>query len=183
MQKIGNITETADKNGEFTNGNIAQGIQPTLLLAEIFNTWQRELVNIVEGSGIDLDPKDDGQLLKAIFMNITNLGLKSAAKRDVGGGVNQIPDMSFFTFGNGWTKYPSGVIHQYGLSGPIAPNGTQTITFPIPFPTGVLGASLGVYGATAGTAEYTSITRTSITLANGLAGSATNPIFYFAVGN
>lgn len=66
MQKIGNVTQTADQNGEFTNGNVAQGVTPTILLAEIFNTWQRELVNVVEGAGMDLDPRDDGQILKAI---------------------------------------------------------------------------------------------------------------------
>ncbi|WP_051916846.1 hypothetical protein [Serratia sp. Ag1] len=85
--------------------------------------------------------------------------------------------------GNGWTKLPTGVIFQYGISGLLGPNVTQTINFPIPFPNGVVGASLGVYGATAGTAEYTAITKTSITLANGLVGSSSNPIFYFAVGN
>lgn len=70
MQKVGSVTETADSNGEFTNGNVAQGVPPTILLAEIFNTWQRELVNIVEGSGMELDPNDFGQLLKAINRSV-----------------------------------------------------------------------------------------------------------------
>ncbi|WPR95476.1 phage tail protein [Klebsiella aerogenes] len=70
MQKVGSVTETADSNGEFTNGNVAQGVPPTILLAEIFNTWQRELVNIVEGSGMELDPNDFGQLLKAINKSV-----------------------------------------------------------------------------------------------------------------
>ncbi|CAI1503119.1 Uncharacterised protein [Serratia grimesii] len=66
MQKVGSVTETADQNAEFTNGNIAQGVPPTILEAAIFNTWQREMVNIVESAGIALDPQDDGQILKAI---------------------------------------------------------------------------------------------------------------------
>lgn len=66
MQKIGNVTETADANGEFTDGRVAQGISPTILPAAIFNTWQRELVGIVEGGGLELNPRDDGQLIKAI---------------------------------------------------------------------------------------------------------------------
>lgn len=66
MQKIGDITSTATPEGEFTDGNVSAGTQPTLLLAGIFNTWQRELCNVVTGSGMGLDPNDDGQILKAI---------------------------------------------------------------------------------------------------------------------
>ncbi|EPQ6910189.1 hypothetical protein ACUVZB_005063, partial [Citrobacter freundii] len=42
------------------------GISPTLLLAAIFNTWQRELCNVVTGSGAPLDSANDGQILTAI---------------------------------------------------------------------------------------------------------------------
>ena len=66
MQKVGNTTDTADANGEYTNGNVAQGIPPTIINAEMLNTFQRELVNTVEGAGINLDAGDFGQLLKAI---------------------------------------------------------------------------------------------------------------------
>lgn len=66
MRKVGSTTDTADANGEYTNGNVANGISPTIINAEMLNTFQRELVNAVEGSGLTLDPNDDGQLLKAI---------------------------------------------------------------------------------------------------------------------
>lgn len=66
MRKVGSTTDTADVNGEYTNGNVANGISPTIINAEMLNTFQRELVNVVEGSGLTLDPNDDGQLLKAI---------------------------------------------------------------------------------------------------------------------
>ncbi|MBA7745196.1 hypothetical protein HV353_21845 (plasmid) [Enterobacter roggenkampii] len=66
MQKIGDITNTATPEGEFTDGNVSGGVVPTLLLAAIFNTWQRELCNIVTGLGSKLDSKDDGQLLKVL---------------------------------------------------------------------------------------------------------------------
>ncbi|MCE9937723.1 hypothetical protein LZ672_04530, partial [Serratia liquefaciens] len=78
MQKVGSVTETADQNGEFTNGNVAQGVPPTILKAEIFNTWQRELVGVVESSGISLDPANDGQLLLAIKKIIQQVGNKQA---------------------------------------------------------------------------------------------------------
>ncbi|UIZ73774.1 hypothetical protein HRV96_11070 [Raoultella ornithinolytica] len=66
MQKVGNTTDTADANGEYTNGNVANGILPTIINAEMLNTFQRELVNTVEGSGLVLDPSNNHQLLEAI---------------------------------------------------------------------------------------------------------------------
>ncbi|MCQ6192540.1 phage tail protein [Escherichia coli] len=64
------------------------------------------------------------------------LGLGEAAKRNVGTGENQIPDMTSFASGDGWMKLPNGKILQYGR-GAIKPTlSTQTmrITFSIPFP-------------------------------------------------
>ncbi|MBH3002278.1 phage tail protein [Serratia ureilytica] len=66
MRKVGSTTDTADANGEYTNGNVAQGIPPTIINAEMLNTFQRELVNIVEGAGISLDPSNDSQVLEAV---------------------------------------------------------------------------------------------------------------------
>ncbi|HBM8381710.1 TPA: phage tail protein [Escherichia coli] len=66
MRKVGSTTDTADANGEYTNGNVANGIPPTIINAEMMNTFQRELVNVVEGAGLELDPDDDSQVLKAI---------------------------------------------------------------------------------------------------------------------
>ncbi|MDY8202108.1 phage tail protein, partial [Escherichia coli] len=37
---------------------------------------------------------------------VKNLGLKEAAKREVGTGTNQIPDMGAFASGTGWFKLP-----------------------------------------------------------------------------
>ena len=49
---------------------------------------------------------------------LTYLGLKEAAKRDVGTGDKQLPDMSAFTFSrngnNGWDVLPNGMIRQFG---------------------------------------------------------------------
>ncbi|EIB9749250.1 phage tail protein [Escherichia coli] len=64
------------------------------------------------------------------------LGLGEAAKRDVGTGENQIPDMASFASGDGWMKLPNGKILQYGRGEAMPKLSTQTmrITFPIPFP-------------------------------------------------
>ncbi|MGT7217487.1 phage tail protein, partial [Escherichia coli] len=40
------------------------------------------------------------------------LGLGEAAKRNVGTGENQIPDMSSYASGSGWRKMPDGSIEQ-----------------------------------------------------------------------
>ncbi len=63
------------------------------------------------------------------------LGLGEAAKRNVGTGENQIPDMSSYASGSGWRKMPDGSIEQWGRisfpgeHGPVSAN----VSFPIPF--------------------------------------------------
>ena len=74
----------------------------------------------------------------------TNLGLKTAATRDVGVGSGQIPDMGSFQFSavaKGYEKLPSGQVRQWGtISIPAANASTDFAldTFAIPFPNGVL---------------------------------------------
>lgn len=64
---------------------------------------------------------------------LKNLGLGEAAKRNVGTGDNQIPDMGAFASGSGWFRLPGGYIVQFGT---FAGNTTRFISghFPIPFP-------------------------------------------------
>ena len=73
MKKVGSTTDTADSNGEYTNGNVANGVPPTIINAEMLNTFQRELIAVVEGAGITLDPDNDAQVLAAI-KNMVNGG-------------------------------------------------------------------------------------------------------------
>ncbi|KSY31167.1 hypothetical protein, partial [Citrobacter sp. 50677481] len=68
--------------------------------------------------------------------------LGETAKRDVGTGANQIPDMNSFRSGPGWFELPSGHIIQYGSVGVGNPNAqafTNTANFNIPFTTDVYG--------------------------------------------
>ncbi len=71
---------------------------------------------------------------------LTYLGLGEAAKRDVGNGQNQIPDMSAWECGGdtttGWRRSPDGYIEQWGLT--EATTNEVLINFPIPFPTAVI---------------------------------------------
>ncbi|MCK7281644.1 gp53-like domain-containing protein [Enterobacter chengduensis] len=69
---------------------------------------------------------------------VKNLGLGEAAKRNVGNGANQIPDMGSFSssLGSpGFQKLPSGLIIQWGLASGAS---SYTVTFPVSFPGRVL---------------------------------------------
>ncbi|HGD8726457.1 TPA: hypothetical protein ACI7EL_000333 [Escherichia coli] len=183
MLRIGQVEATATQDGKYTDGSVAGGIAATRLRAAAFNAMQEELAHIVESAGLALDINDMTQVLKAIqkltlsranpFADIksdgaaaistalTNLGLGEAAKRNVGNGENQIPDMSFWTVtggnGNFVIRQPDGLITQMvtvSISGPVAMNGMTdnayaitgsnksyiaTATLPFVFPNKVLG--------------------------------------------
>lgn len=140
MLRIGQVEPSATADGKYTDGSVAGGIAATRLRAAAFNAMQEELANIVESAGMILSPDDMTQVLTALkkqllsranpFADIkadgpaavaaalSNLGLKEAAKRDVGTGDKQLPDMSAFTFSrngqNGWDVLPNGMIRQFG---------------------------------------------------------------------
>lgn len=73
-----------------------------------------------------------------------NLGLGTAAVKNVGVGAGQIPDMSSFqvsAVAKGYEKLPSGQIRQWGTISIPAANASTNFsldTFAIPFPNGVL---------------------------------------------
>lgn len=75
MQKIGSSTTSATAAGEYTEGNPGAGVSPTLLKAAWLNSIQRELVAVVEGAGLSLDPTHDDQLFNALQI----LGRQSAS--------------------------------------------------------------------------------------------------------
>ncbi|MGI7062259.1 gp53-like domain-containing protein [Citrobacter amalonaticus] len=78
---------------------------------------------------------------------LSNLGLGTAAKRDVGTGENQIPDMSSFGAGSGWSQLPNGKLLQWGAYTGSATTGT--INFPVPFPISVGRVIMSLSGTSA----------------------------------
>ena len=144
----------AGKNG-FTRGNPQTGTPATDLDDDYFDMLQEELCSVVEASGASLEKGRHDQLLTALralllsrknpFGDIKsdgtvktaleNLGLGEAAKRDVGTGENQIPDMSAYSSGSGWQKLPDGSIEQWGrINFPYNAAAVSTnVTFTIPF--------------------------------------------------
>ncbi|EFI9547985.1 hypothetical protein G3042_003857 [Escherichia coli] len=137
----------------YTRGNPQTGTPATDLDDDYFDMLQEELCSVVEASGASLEKARHDQLLTALralllsrknpFGDIKsdgtvqtaleNLGLGEAAKRGVGTGDNQIPDMGAFASGSGWFRLPGGYIVQFGT---FAGNTTRFISghFPIPFP-------------------------------------------------
>ncbi|MGR9550242.1 gp53-like domain-containing protein [Escherichia coli] len=115
----GSAPETLDTLKELAD---ALGNDPNFATT-VLNKLAEKLVKDQNGADIP-DP--------ALF--VKNLGLKEAAKREVGTGTNQIPDMGAFASGTGWFKLPSGHIVQFGT---YSGNTTRFISgnFPIPFPT------------------------------------------------
>ncbi|HHH0821513.1 TPA: hypothetical protein ACPZPM_001758 [Yersinia enterocolitica] len=153
MQKIGNIPNTrADNNGEFTDGNVAGGVPPTILPAEWFNTIQRELISILSAAGFSLDPGNDNQVLAAlnkIFLSSPIFTGTPTTPTASAGTVNtQIATTAFvknagLQFGNIFSASASGAIPSSYLGGELVINGSGGITLSLPVTTGL---SSGLYG-------------------------------------
>ena len=142
----------AGKNG-FTRGNPQTGTPATDLDDDYFDMLQEELCSVVEASGASLEKARHDQLLTALralllsrknpFGDIKsdgtvktaleNLGLGTAATKNVGTGSGQIPDMSSFSSGSGWQVLPGGVIIQWGNAISGQTGDAKTNPFPIAF--------------------------------------------------
>ena len=127
-------TLTALKKG-FSSGK-ASSAQVSKALRQP-STMAAVLGQFIANAELDaLDDGDvDGLVAKLATAITTNLGLGEAAKRNVGTGENQIPDMSAYSSGSGWQKLPDGSIEQWGrINFPTNAAAVSTnVTFPIPF--------------------------------------------------
>ena len=200
----------AGKNG-FTRGNPQTGTPATDLDDDYFDMLQEELCSVVEASGASLEKARHDQLLTALralllsrknpFGDIKsdgtvktaleNLGLGEAAKRNVGTGANQIPDMSLFASSNTATaaaqKFPSGLILQCGqLNGSPNVSSTYGMRFPMTF-SRVLAVTvtLNVTGAAGQpTVSATNVHNTgfNITVSPGSGYGASSDAYYIAMG-
>lgn len=124
-------------------------------------------------------------------MVIKKVGLGEAAKRNVGTGANQIPDMSLFASSNTATaaaqKFPSGLILQCGqLNDSPNVSSTYGMRFPMTF-SRVLAVTvtLNVTGASGQpTVSATNIHNTGfdITVSPGSVYGASSDAYYIAMG-
>ncbi|WP_053264271.1 gp53-like domain-containing protein [Escherichia coli] len=199
----------AGKNG-FTCGNPQTGTPATDLDDDYFDMLQEELCSVVEASGASLEKGRHDQLLTALralllsrknpFGDIKsdgtvktaleNLGLGEAAKRNVGTGENQVPDMNSFgnsLTANGYQKLPGGMIIQWG-SFSVSPTGgsvgTVDITLPVAFPAACrsVNALISTNDPSARSVGFDigSTNRTKIRFT--YTSATTNSIYWMAVG-
>lgn len=125
----------------------------------------------------------------------TDLGLKSAAYKNVGTSPGQIPDMSEFTSSigiSGWAKIPSGLIMQWGTSA-VTSAGNTTLTFPIAFPVKLLSFTTGYQQDSYPTKMQSIIVNATLTTNLGVSlrnlefdgttiGGSLSSFFWFAIG-
>ncbi|HFF1901542.1 TPA: hypothetical protein ACGBJ6_002174 [Escherichia coli] len=199
----------AGKNG-FTRGNPQTGTPATDLDDDYFDMLQEELCRVVEASGASLEKGRHDQLLTALralllsrknpFGDIKsdgtvktaleNLGLGETAKRNVGTGENQVPDMNSFgnsLTANGYQKLPGGMIIQWG-SFSVSPTGgsvgTVDITLPVAFPAACrsVNALISTNDPSARSVGFDigSTNRTKIRFT--YTSATTNSIYWMAVG-
>ncbi|CAD5676371.1 tai fiber protein [Escherichia coli] len=202
----------------FHDGDPTQGIEGTLVTAGYLNNQQgatrdlqQELLNVLGGAHIQPDPQKTDQLLTALralllsrknpFGDIKsdgtvntalkNLGLGEAAKRNVGTGANQIPDMSLFASINTVTaaaqKFPSGLILQCGqLNGAPNVSSTYGMRFPMTFSRVIaVVVTLNVTGAAGQpTVSATNVQNTGfdITVSPGSGYGSSADAYYIAMG-
>ncbi len=119
------------------------------------------------------------------------LGLKEAAKRDVGTGTNQLPDMSAFTkllSTNGYQKLPGGLIIQWGLLN--GTTGEASGSYPIAFPGAILQVVATMGDKTAGKTDgitlfavNVGINKSTLTVnPRGTDGQGVTTVRYIAIG-
>ncbi|MFS9732085.1 phage tail protein [Enterobacter hormaechei] len=129
-----------------------------------------------------MDKSANGSDIENVSVFLQNLGLKTAAQRDVGTGSNQVPDMTYWTGGgsitSGWRKTPDGYIEQWGLTG--ATTTDVFINFPIPFPSGVISINehdISPSGETRSMWQFQGLTNSNVLAQN--IGSLTRGITTF----
>lgn len=182
-------TLTALKKG-FSSGK-ASSAQVSKALRQP-STMAAVLGQFIANAELDaLDDGDvDGLVAKLATAITTNLGLGEAAKRNVGTGENQVPDMNSFgnsLTANGYQKLPGGMIIQWG-SFSVSPTGgsvgTVDITLPVAFPAACrsVNALISTNDPSARSVGFDigSTNRTKIRFT--YTSATTNSIYWMAVG-
>lgn len=134
---------TGFQAGKASSSQVNKGIRQATVIGALVGQF-------IANSGADALDDGDVTALVTKFTNAlsVNLGLGTAAKKNVGTGTGQIPDMSSFTTGVIKAfKLPTGHIVQFDSG--VSDLGGVVKSYPIPFPT-ACDALIGIiYSATA----------------------------------
>jgi len=170
---------TGFQSGKASSAQINKALRQSSTMAAVLGQF-------IAQAGLDaLDNGNIASLLNNLINALTtNLSLGNASKRTVGAGTNQIPDMSFFPLSTGeigYTKFPNGLILQWGYLSGSPSSGSQatlTGTYPIAFPTALMQLTASLRdltgGTTAGISVFTNYQTGSVSLTTpkiGLSGS------------
>ncbi|KAA1170952.1 gp53-like domain-containing protein [Photorhabdus heterorhabditis] len=137
---VADFIATESGSDVLDDGNI------TKLTAQLNKALEHKITTKISASA--LEKAKNGADIPNKNEFIKNLGLNEAAKREIGTGNNQIPDMSYFSANltsSGWQKLPSGLIETWGF---VLANGYGSLeagylnNFPIPFPNACLNITL-----------------------------------------
>lgn len=135
-------------DNQFRDGNPATGAQGTFLAAVWHNAVQAEIAAPILAAGMELDPTDNGQLLKALklmmltgatppqFDNGTKLATSNFVQRALGNFQTTVGVTS------------SVVLTQAEVGSFVEVTSGVGITITLPSTTGLLGAGLAIYNAT-----------------------------------
>ena len=157
-------------------------------------SYKGELYESLSNSNTGNEPPSAQWTLVITAKNgISKLGLGTAAKKDVGTGANQIPDMNSFASGSGansqWYKFPGGMIVQFGYA-ITSSSSSISVSFPTAFLTSSAGGGVA-YSVSPTSASNIIATATGSTLTS-ISGLRTfntagtqqaNGVFWIAIGS
>lgn len=126
----------AHPQGAFKNRTAPDAKDGSYLEQDWANDWDGFFARLLTVAGVtangNVDSGTSSQYYDALIASVkANLG--TAALRNVGTGSNQIPDMSSFTKGNGWVRFPNGTIIQRGTLDINANTINVNVSLPVPF--------------------------------------------------
>lgn len=183
-------------NGEFVVEDLALNRPPTEITAEWLNTIQNEISNVITGAGIALDKDSNTQLALAILNMITTQvtrasaldaqGLMDTSKLITPSTLNEaFKGSNQSLLSTPFQRFPGGLILQFGVTGTIAKDGTQTITLPVTYPIlcrTVLTSPANGALASGASSSGIAVSSGQITVANTSSASTPFAIYWLTLG-
>jgi len=162
LKYIPPLNDTPEREGKYVTANPIAGVRGSTVPAEAIEHPMREIVNCIEQAGLTPSDADLTQLQQALETNFW-----------------QVADAPFLFETNGYQKFPSGLILQWGTVS--ATTTGANIMFPIAFPAGVLSIAAMDFGLPANryVQSYNDLSKTGFTA---YGANDTDVFSYIAIG-